>query len=392
MSGGARLRLTVVAGRADVAAADLEPGVPVGPVTLGRRAEWRIESRTTAPMHAYLQWDGERLFVSNIDRRAPTTVDGALAGNDWTLVPPGARIALGEAEIVVSVVDESDAASFAPYEREEPDDDEIRADELELFDPPKPLPSRVEPARPTFADRPEIAPHRDDEATALHPIGVGPTGPVKEAAPAVIQPKVAVAASALTPAPAARVSGEAPEIAPAGAGPAPVAPATPAPNGASWPPIGAVAAGARPAETAKVGALRAAFAEASWVQKAIVALMPFALVATWVLFDDEPARPRAAKRRTGEVAAATSGRAAAQASAPASASAPVVAPSAPAPSAAVAAARDGRSAERAAADAVAAGAWAEAARRYEDLAAAHPDAPVYREGARILRAKAGAAP
>jgi hypothetical protein len=43
--------------------------------------------------------------------------------------------------------------------------------------------------------------------------------------------------------------------------------------------------------------------------------------------------------------------------------------------------------ERAAVDAVAAGAYADAARLYDQLAAAYPNRPAYAEAARILRAK-----
>jgi hypothetical protein len=44
--------------------------------------------------------------------------------------------------------------------------------------------------------------------------------------------------------------------------------------------------------------------------------------------------------------------------------------------------------QRAAADAVAAGAWADAATLYEQLSAQYPDQPAYAEAARIMRARA----
>jgi hypothetical protein len=48
-----------------------------------------------------------------------------------------------------------------------------------------------------------------------------------------------------------------------------------------------------------------------------------------------------------------------------------------------------RTPEREALDTAAAGAFEDAAKRYDVLAASHPDDPSYKEAARILRAKAG---
>ena len=56
---------------------------------------------------------------------------------------------------------------------------------------------------------------------------------------------------------------------------------------------------------------------------------------------------------------------------------------------AVAPASTQKTREREAADAVAAGAYDKAARLYEDLAKAHPEAPAYAEAARIMKARAG---
>ncbi|MBS2011786.1 MAG: hypothetical protein JST00_02635 [Deltaproteobacteria bacterium] len=72
--------------------------------------------------------------------------------------------------------------------------------------------------------------------------------------------------------------------------------------------------------------------------------------------------------------------------------APVSTPARTTPKPAVHALRDTRTEERRAVDAAAAGADAEAAERYEALAAAHPDNVAFREAARILRSRASARP
>jgi hypothetical protein len=186
-------------------------------------------------------------------------------------------------------------------------------------------------------------------------------------------------------------------------------PATPAP--------GAAGAGKKPidqlkqlAERAKVG-----WNEAPLPRKAIIVLAGPVLAASAFLFLHSPEPPRPPPRprppgtapagtAAGTAPAATTGIVARPppsavpiASGSAAALSPSALPAASAiPSSGPATPPTGKpgktppqkTLQRAAADAVAAGAWADAATLYEQLAAQYPDQPAYAEAARIMRARA----
>ncbi len=176
--------------------------------------------------------------------------------------------------------------------------------------------------------------------------------------------------------------------------------------------------------------LRRVFHEASTIQKIILALMPLAFVAVFFAFRDRPApqqsnpspalsanqgplgaiarpavSPSAPSPSTFSAGAPQPNQSASAAPTAETAAAislgslPIVAPDAASSnaSAATVASAPGakplnRSLEKAAADAVAAGAYADAVKLYEQLAADHPDKPVFKEAARILRLRADSAP
>lgn len=163
--------------------------------------------------------------------------------------------------------------------------------------------------------------------------------------------------------------------------------------------------------------LKAQWKEVSLPKKLVVVLMPFCFVAVAVLFGDKsppqhaaatppaspsaPATPATTTSAPGAMPPSSAvapsptqqtapSHATAQAQPPAAPAAPS-APPAPAPSPTpLPQSIGGKTPERLAVDAVAAGAYAEAATRYESLAREHPDQPVYREAARILRSRADA--
>jgi hypothetical protein len=154
---------------------------------------------------------------------------------------------------------------------------------------------------------------------------------------------------------------------------------------------------------------------ASHVKKATLVLMPFALVMAFLMLRDDPAPPpqvtRTAKHvvSDGGALAATSAGDSGLASAAIDAAVTAMATAGEPTDAAVAATSApkqdtksepaggkvvvltgaNRTPERAALDAVAAGSFDDAAKRYEALASAHADDPSYKEAARILRDKAG---
>jgi hypothetical protein len=176
------------------------------------------------------------------------------------------------------------------------------------------------------------------------------------------------------------------------------------------------AAGSRPSWVTKVVD---GWKGASLPQKAILCLLPIAFAAVGLMFDDDNAASAGRNRPKTEPSAIASPSAAplATASAPSSAStaqassasttSPALPSSAPSSGAVVAVAKattasgasekgprpttgkgaPSRTLARQASDAVAAGSYGEALKVYEQLATEHPEMPVYREAARILRAK-----
>jgi hypothetical protein len=129
--------------------------------------------------------------------------------------------------------------------------------------------------------------------------------------------------------------------------------------------------------------------QASLPKKATYVLLPFALLATLyvLLADDDAAPTRTTSPRAGASVEASAAPPPAATTADTTAVVPVPRPvptdRAPRP------APGKRTPDREVVDLIAAGSYADAARRLDDLAAAQPDHPEYREAARILRAKAG---
>jgi hypothetical protein len=131
-------------------------------------------------------------------------------------------------------------------------------------------------------------------------------------------------------------------------------------------------------------AIRDAWVRASWAQKAILILLPIAFLALRASFAS-----RAVHLRKPAVPATQS---ASSATAKNSLPAAIVSP--PPPPAQFAASEgasvSGKTRARMAADAIAAGAYADAVSRYDDLTRAYPEQAVYRETARILRSRLSA--
>lgn len=163
-----------------------------------------------------------------------------------------------------------------------------------------------------------------------------------------------------------------------------------------------------------------AWAAASGPKKATLLLMPFAVVASYLLLFHDPSQGafiwsliphRTLPFKTALVVDAGAAAPSRGDSPPAAASAPTtsqaetspavdaakklppLAPAAPVPPALPSTPQSvvrfgSRTPERAALDDVAAGSFESAARQYEALQAAHPDDPLFRDAARILRLKA----
>ena len=349
------------------------------------------------------------------------------------------------------------AAQRAPVDdgmpEELPDDEKTRVKKDEPAPAPAPT-AKAKPARPQGAmfskpsehtERTRLAPMEDklaappdDERTAFQPLAVPSTGsPVPsrdEALPSTRRADEPLkAARAPTPRPAAGVPSsppsskkpkKAPGLAPGPARPSkpdaepaskPAEPKTVGTDDATLPPSrrADVMAGASPPAEAPVAAppkkkagggvgaaLKKGWAEASFPQKVILILLPFAFVSVFFVFTDEPpaapVEPAGSATRTAPSGAPSSAPVApvepaaplaadageASEPPPAATEQPTPAPAPPAP-----AAKGAVSTERRAADAVAAGAYAEAIEHYEALSKEHPKKEAYQRAAEILRRK-----
>jgi hypothetical protein len=127
--------------------------------------------------------------------------------------------------------------------------------------------------------------------------------------------------------------------------------------------------------------------ETSFPKKAVLFMLPFAFLAVFVIFDDSNRRPAdtSPAPRASSSAPARPAPSAAASAKPVAPPPPRLSPSASPPPPPTSTA--GKTPERLAVDALAAGAYADAARRYDELAREHADQPAYREAARILHAK-----
>ncbi len=387
----------------------LEPGRKLETTSLGSRGQWVVVGPGVRDVHGYLAFDGATLFLRSASPAYPLRVEGVPVYDAWQPVAPPVRIAVGGATLTYSA--SGGEASFAPA----PPAPRLADDEATRFHPVEvpPAPYVAPPAR-HLAGGYDVG---DDDATrpGVSLEELGPTGDFDRTR-VNLEPPVPPSATLHMPAPLPAAGmpppGMAPSTAPLAFAPPPGPP--PGPQGALLdlppPPLPQ-----SPATSATPGwrkALDRGLAEwkaTSGPKKALLALLPFAFFAVYVLFDD-PSRQAAAPPAATTAPSPATGTATTVAPARPAAAPTQPPPEAPAPAATVvtpqtraaipptavpgpapAAVAAGRATpERQAVDAVVAGAYADAARRYDDLAREHPEQPVYREAARILRAKAEA--
>lgn len=114
------LVIQVTAGDGEPPAMRATPGREVGPVSIGAAGAWRLNAPGVADKHAYLFYDGKRLFVQSCSLDLPAMVDGRPVPLDWTPVEAPCEIAMGEArlsfaeyqDVSVSELGDSDLGSY----------------------------------------------------------------------------------------------------------------------------------------------------------------------------------------------------------------------------------------------------------------------------------------
>ncbi len=455
-----RIIVELRAGNAEQTDVGLTPGEPIDAFSVGQNGSWRIQSPGVADVHAYMYFDGATFYLASVDVANPAWVNGRPVPTDWQPITPPCEIAMGSARFWVEVEEELDAEPDEPI-------DEARMAELRAIaarrdarpkrpriSPPKldestaisalraPVPA---PAQGLHVERKrdkvrqikirqsarEAPP--DEESTRLAPIDVAPE--VRNAPlPAAGRPAERAAAhvtgpgAAAAPIPGGRPIPGGPPV--PGGPPIPGGPSIPGgftPPGVSAAPIppqgylGTAVPGAFPSAPAGPGSAATtttrpvnkslgativeSWKQASIPQKAILLLLPFAIAAMFVIFDDKDKAADAPSAARQHPAASGSSVPASTRSAPAPVAmlepvpTPTPDPTASAPSTAEPAATHAatakqrgkeppKSEERMAADLVAAGNFAEAAAAYDNLAQKHPETKAFREAARILREKA----
>lgn len=348
----------------------LSPGMTLNPMSVGMMGDLRLEADGVLDVHGFIYFDGENLFVQSSDGHHQIRVNGKPIGNDWTPVSPPCTLALGDARLVYCPASQASIASAAP----------VSARPAAGRAPTVPF----DESAPTVADLrfgdydDAVATRRtrapDEEATGSIPI---PPPPPRS--PHTLESEDHETTRAL-PLPAV--------VMPVAA---PAPPPAPPPQVIAAPPPQLTA----PHKPKPLDQLKEQWSQASLPKRAIALLLPVAFVMViFGLDDNEPAQPQ-----QGAPAASASAREKPK-DAPKpketvteepgdldlpkpKASATIKKPP-PLPNAMA----KEKTAERAAVDAVAAGAWDPAARAYDDLAKQHPENPAFREAARILRAKA----
>lgn len=82
-------------------------------LSIGRRAQWKVEGAGILDIHAYAYYDGQALFLQSADANNAACVDGFPVGTSWTEVRPPCTIELGGARLEYREEDSSDDATQA---------------------------------------------------------------------------------------------------------------------------------------------------------------------------------------------------------------------------------------------------------------------------------------
>jgi hypothetical protein len=359
----------------------LTPGVKVSPMSIGLRGDWRIEADGMRDVSGYVYFDGESLFVQASEDRRDMRVNGAPVGTSWMALTAPCTVAIGDARLMFCDVSEASTAPNVRPAAGRPSAHTTGPPTSDLDDEPTKSMSLV--------DYPDAGPDDRTGDIPLPPAYQPPSGDEETS----VLPLPELPAAAFTwpnaPAPPKPI-----ETAP------PVAPTTPpvviAPSFAPPPMPDAMnktvkitrAASAAPGKPSVGSEIKAQWKAASGPKKAILLLLPVAFVFVIYGFQDDEAPTRTRTRSSSSAASASETETIASVEPPkVIPPTPTSLPSIPAPSASTPRTDGKRTLERAAVDAVVAGAYDQAAKMYAELAEAHPDNGAYREAARILRAK-----
>jgi hypothetical protein len=392
------VQLRLIVGRGDRTTFPLD--ISTKPVSVGTQGDWSVTAEGVGPVHFFLAFDGSHVYVTPASQAHTVLLGGVPLGTGWTVaaVPSelrfaGARVALERAWPDVVPAEGQSMGMSTVSDGGALWDAARRALQDIPVEPEAVKPAAGRPFDGAFDGTQKLAPPPE----ATRDSGFGSTLTMERNSSPLAR-RISVPPS-----------GGATMTAVGGPGDAASDLPTTLPGMESRRPS------RPPSSEGKPPKRKGAWQEASTVQKIIVVLLPFAIAAAYQMEFHPPRGPRASSAPTGQVGAAGSpatvtstASTARDVDAPASlttdapaslvTAAPAsTAPSRPARAVAAAPAKVGgssskpqgvRTAERAALDAVAAGAYADAARDYDALAAAHPEDTSFKDAARILHDKA----
>ncbi len=327
----------------------LQPGRLLEPTSMGTRGHWQLAGPRVRDVHGHVRFDGADVWVRSASDDDPLSMNGVAVGKDWLRIEPGCRVILGGMTLALSVT--------------RPDPVGVAGGQGSVGRIPHDLEATRLDSRVAAEGEDVLATCFDAAPFALADLapdmvrGSRPSRPLAAADPAATRIEAPAAATRMswrTPRPGV-------DLAPIDV-PRP-RPVTPAKSG-----------GER-----RLAALEGYWRRASLARRATVLLLPFALLAAGGLV--ARTRPAAGRDSRGSSAPIANSVAALVRTSPSSPVSP------PAPEVAPPQVGGGKTLARVAADAVASGAYADAVARYDDLARVYPDAPVYREAARILRSR-----
>ncbi len=393
----AYVEVSVLSGHAPTLELRFALGVPTAPMSVGTAGQWAVQADRVSPVHLFLAFDGQNIHVAAAGPDLPVLLAGRSVGKEWALAPMPCELRFGGACMIMRRATPSappvDAAPMTVSDGGALQQAARRAIQAALNTP------NPAPGAPVFGrDGREVIEVRGLTST----VPINPSG-ARMAVPPAWQPaqgdamgqKNAIAAPRRQDPPAAA------------------------------PPV------EEPPETLRKPGYGQYWRDASTVKKITLVLMPFALFFSYLMLVDDPKPPprvlgptsTASAHRSPDVgpsSVANAGVAPSDAGRTGEPDAagdtvaghtPMIAPAAvlvaapflpitkpsatpqaapqPVPQVAQLKAGGKRTPERAALDAVAGGAFGDAARDYDALAALHPDDPSLKEAARILRQKSG---
>lgn len=142
--------LTVSRGLASPRTREFRAGEPQEAASVGTSGDWQLRGPGVEPIHAYLYFDGEQLFVQSALEGRDVVCGGQRVGNDWEPVEVSAVLEIGTARITLSQISQPGASAVArasavapaiTYEQDE-DDLELAGGTLPMA---KPAPIVISP-------------------------------------------------------------------------------------------------------------------------------------------------------------------------------------------------------------------------------------------------------